>query len=979
LATRAVRYASCLLPSLATSLGAPLGLACALLACLPCASAQTSVRQRFVFDDLVDPFERTLGEDDAFGAALAGLGDLNGDGLDEFAVGAPGDHFEEGAVWIFSVRPTRQIAKFVKLGPAEALPFDLDLGDRFGSSVVALGDLDGNGVSDLAVGAPSDDDGAIPPISGAGAVYVLFLSANGTIGSHLKFSATEGGFGGKLSFGDAFGTALAAPGDLDGNGVPDLIVGAPGDDDGGQNTGALWVLYFDANRTVQSEHKLSQLAGGMQGVLTRGEGFGAALAPLGDLDGDGVLDLAVGSVSRSIPPLQRLRVVFLDGAGAASRSVPLASAGRALAGLGDVDGDGVEDLATSSQVLLLHADGTLKSWANLGPEPYDGFGAALAAPGDTNSDGRPDLVVGSPGADARVNDSGAISFYEIGSNGVPSTLPKNVDAGSSGLPIAPRHTLSDGYGEAMAPVGDLDGNGLVEIAVGAPLDDDGTGGNSGAVWIHFIQGGSGHRVEKISATQSLLPLDANDQFGSDIAPLGDLDGNGAEDLAVSAPSDDDSHTNAGAVYVLFLAQNGAVQRFQKISLIAGGFIGLPVMSQLGWQLEALGDLDGDGHTELAVATQAFPGPDNIWVLFLRPDGTVRAQTLLDRSLVPQLGSAPLAQGLASLGAAPGGLHYLVANGGTSLRRLSLDASGQIVDTARLSVPALPPEIVGLGDLDGDGIADLVSQGGSGRVVFRFLRADFTVAREQTLGGFSLTSHGIGALGDLTGDGLPDLAFGGVISGHDRVLLLSLDGNVKWGFEHQDTADAAPLENGQQIPRPHSGRTFVISSEGANLGATAFDSTPGGPNPNNDMLVDRGNVLILQDSLSPTQSTPGLFDHPTDDPDGGLFAFDFPRLVRPLSIELADLDPYPLEGATVTLIDAANRTRLYDVPAGWTGLFGSTAIRRLDLTTLAPQPGAGPHPAEAFEGPGFDARRVVRIEVELFDGGALDDLAYDPYP
>ena len=130
------------------------------LSLAPATSAQI-VRERFAFNDVSDPFERTLGERDRFGSAMAGLGDLNGDGLKELAIGAEGDHREEGAVWIFSMRPTRQIAAFVKLGPIELLPFRLDSGDRFGSAMVALGDLDGNGIVDLAVGAGGDEQGVV--------------------------------------------------------------------------------------------------------------------------------------------------------------------------------------------------------------------------------------------------------------------------------------------------------------------------------------------------------------------------------------------------------------------------------------------------------------------------------------------------------------------------------------------------------------------------------------------------------------------------------------------------------------------------------------------------------------------------------------------------------------------------------------------------------------------------------------------------
>ena len=240
-------------------------------------------------------------------------------------------------------------------------------------------------------------------------------------------------------------------------------------------------------------------------------------------------------------------------------------------------------------------------------------------------------------------------------------------------------------------------------------------------------------------------------------------------------------------------------------------------------------------------------------------------------------------------------------------------------------------------------------------------------------------HGLNALGDLLGDGLPDLVFSGASPSSETGLLLSLDGTVRWGFEHRDTVEAEPLENGRQFPVPHPGRTFVVSSSGANLGATAFDSAPTGPNAGDDLCVDSGNVLILQDSLEPTQSTPGIFDDPHDDPDAGLLAFDFPRRIRAFSIDLADIDPFPYEGATVTLIDEQGRTRLYDVPAGWTGPFRASHIRTLALDTLADQAGAGPYPALAYELPGFNPARVVRIEVELFDGGALDNLRYDPYP
>ena len=199
-------------------------------------------------------------------------------------------------------------------------------------------------------------------------------------------------------------------------------------------------------------------------------------------------------------------------------------------------------------------------------------------------------------------------------------------------------------------------------------------------------------------------------------------------------------------------------------------------------------------------------------------------------------------------------------------------------------------LASVGDLDGNGVGDLATLSGN-LVAFRFLHANGAVLGTRSVKiGFG--GLGLAPLGDLTGDGIPDLAAGFVPLGSalsSRVLLLQLGGIATAGFEHRDNADERPLENGRAIPRPHPGRTFVVSSSGANLGATAFDSSPTGPNAGDDLCVDSGNVLILQDSLEPTQSTPGIFNDPHDDPDSGLLAFDFPRRIRAFSIDLADID------------------------------------------------------------------------------------------
>ena len=129
-------------------------------------------------------------------------------------------------------------------------------------------------------------------------VGVTAKKGNAQVQSFSKLSSTQGGFGSGLADGDQFGHGLTSIGDLDGDGVIDLAVGAWLDDQGGSNKGSVWVLFMNANGTVRSKTQIAENVGGFSGNLDNDDYFGIAVASVGDLNGDGNEELAVGAGRR---------------------------------------------------------------------------------------------------------------------------------------------------------------------------------------------------------------------------------------------------------------------------------------------------------------------------------------------------------------------------------------------------------------------------------------------------------------------------------------------------------------------------------------------------------------------------------------------------------------------------------------------------------------------------------------------------------
>ncbi|MHC4845930.1 MAG: integrin alpha [Planctomycetota bacterium] len=414
----------------------------------------------------------------------------------------------------------------------------LDPLDEFGTACAPLGDLDGDGVMDLLVGAWGDDDGDPPGAQDRGAVYVLFLDTDGTVKSHQKISDTAGGFTAVLDDFDRFGHSMKRIGDLTGDGTLEVAISAVFDDDGGENHGAVYIVSLNTDGTVASHTKISSTSGGFTGSLDPGDLFGHSVAPIADLDGDGIPELAVGAD-------------------------------------GDDDGgtSGITSNTGSFYILFLASDGTVKSHQKVSKtsggftgdvHDIDSFGHTIASLGDLDGDGLPDLAVGAPGDDDGASGDdpggtgaqyGAVWILFLNVDGTVKAHQK-ISATSGGFTGV---LDGDRFTESIGVVGDLDGDGVVDIAVGEFLDDDGgtqgADSNTGAEWILFLNtDGTVKSQTKISATTGGfggILLDG-DRLGHATAPLGDLDGDGRLDLAVGAPGAVDGGALSGAVFVLFL-------------------------------------------------------------------------------------------------------------------------------------------------------------------------------------------------------------------------------------------------------------------------------------------------------------------------------------------------------------------------------------------------------------------------------------------
>jgi len=488
--------------------------------------------------------------------------------------------------------------------------------------VAGAGDTDGDGYADLLVGAPFYDSN----IGGGGRVFLYRGSASG------PSSTPSWSYTGDISNGE-LGFAVAAAGDLNGDGYGDVAVGAP-QYGGAHNVGRV-LVFFGSSAGLPAVP--SAVIDGDQG----GAGFGAALAGAGDVNGDGYDDLLVGQPYYQKTAINGIRYAsgraFLYLGGPAGLSATPAAIlepetfggnfGFSVAGTGDLDGDGLADIIVGNPMFDIVAPGsdnqgrvyvyrgssngvdTTPVWTATGPQIHSLFGVSVAGAGDVNGDGYRDVVVGARTWSSVINTS---SDYESDEGLVEVFLGSGSGLGTSPGWTAQGPAAGSNFGISVSGGADVNGDGFSDILVGASSVSHGEY-NEGQVVV-FYGSAAGPAASPGWAAESNQGA-AN--FGLTVAFAGDVNGDTLDDILIGTQDYHDGFMQDGGAFLYEGSPTG--------NLPPHAHAGQYAVRECGGPSGAMVTLDGGSSSDL----NSTPGTNNDIVAFRWYEGYgTPAQSLL---------------------------------------------------------------------------------------------------------------------------------------------------------------------------------------------------------------------------------------------------------------------------------------------------------------------------------------------------------------